>query len=170
VNVTEQLRVLVGRVLAARGVVPEPVLARFDASVVRPLTSLVKQPTEGVAESASPGIIDGAATLTTVLWDLAQEVTSLYKAVGSVELFEAAAALQDLACRAAESDALARERLNWLNTEIGDVNATIRLSPDGPLLVKNVQRFFNWLGEPLPSRPSTNSRCGGAKCPLLSTI
>jgi hypothetical protein len=73
------------------------------------------------------------------------------------------------AARLGVADALGDE-VRKLNTEIGDVNATIRLSPDGPLLVKNVQRFFNWLGEPLPSRPSTNSRCGGAKCPLLSTI
>ena len=162
-NATEQLRVLVGRVLAARGVVPQPVLTRIDASVVRPLKSLLDQSAQTVAESASPGIKEGTATLSIVLWDLAQQVTSAYKAVGSVELFEAAAALQDLACHAAESDAVAVERLNWLKTEIGDVKATIRLSPDGPLLVRNVLRVFNWLGEPLPSRPlMALCRCGAS--------
>jgi CDGSH-type Zn-finger protein/truncated hemoglobin YjbI len=87
----------------------------------------------------------------------------MYNAFGSVELFEAAAALQDLTCRAAQSEAEARERLNWLRTAIGDVKATIQLSPDGPLLVKNVERFFNWLGEPLPSRPlMALCRCGAS--------
>jgi hypothetical protein len=163
VNAKYDLRVLVGRVLAARRAVPAPVWARIDASVVRTLTSLLNQPAETVAESASPGIKEGTATLSIVLWDLAQQVTSAYTALGSVELFEGAAALQDLACRAAESDAVARERLNWINTEVGNVKATIRLSPVGPLLIKNVERFLNWLGEPLPSRPlMALCRCGAS--------
>jgi CDGSH-type Zn-finger protein/truncated hemoglobin YjbI len=123
----------------------------------------VDQSGQTVAESASPDIKETTATPSIVLWDLTQQVTSAYKAVGSVELFEAAAALQDLACRAAESSAVARERLNWLNAEIGDVKATIRLSPGGPLLVKNVPRVFNWLGERLPSRPlMALCRCGAS--------
>jgi CDGSH-type Zn-finger protein/ferredoxin len=78
-------------------------------------------------------------------------------------LFEAAAALQDLACRAADSDAVAQGRLNQLKTMIGDEPVVIRLSPNGPLLVKNVVRFVNWLGEPLPCRPlMALCRCGAS--------
>ena len=95
--------------------------------------------------------------------DLAQEATSVWRIADYVELFEAAAALQDLACNTAESDAVAEERLSKLRAEIGNAPVTIRLSPNGPLLVKNVARFINWLGEALPSRPlMALCRCGAS--------
>jgi CDGSH-type Zn-finger protein len=113
--------------------------------------------------SATPTSREATASPSEALWDIAQRVTTAYKAIRSIELFEAAAALQDLACRAAESDAAAQERLNRLKTAIGDAQAAIRLSPNGPLLVKNVARLVNWLGEPLASRPlMALCRCGAS--------
>jgi CDGSH-type Zn-finger protein len=157
----DELHQLFVKALAARNVVSGAVVARINASVVRPLGSLVAQPSEPSAGLDASGADDAAATPSDVLWDLAQRATSAYKETGTVELFEAAAALQDLACRAAESDAVAQERLNWLRTVIGDAQAAICLSPNGPLLVRNVARFVNWLGEPLPLRPLIAlCRCG----------
>ena len=157
---TDELSQLFGKVLAARTVVSGSVLERIDASVVRPLSSLVDRPPPA---SAKPTPREAAESPSEALWDLAQRATSLYLGAGSVELFEAAAALQDLACRAAESDVAAQERLNWLKAAIGDVQGAIRLSPNGPLLVSNVARFVNWLGEVLPSRPlMALCRCGAS--------
>jgi CDGSH-type Zn-finger protein/truncated hemoglobin YjbI len=158
-----ELGVLLSKVLAARNVVSDSALARIDASVVRPLSSLVDRSAPAGVDSRSSRLGAGAATPGDALWDVAQLATSAYLAVGSVEVFEAAAALQDLACRTAQSEVAAQERLNWFKTVLSDAKATIRLSPNGPLLVRNVERMVNWLGEPLPSRPlMALCRCGAS--------
>jgi CDGSH-type Zn-finger protein/truncated hemoglobin YjbI len=158
-----ELGLLLSKVLAARNVVSDSTLARIDASVVRPLSLLVERSAPAGVESGSSRVDAGAATPGDVLWDVAQVATSAYMAVGSVEVFEAAAALQDLVCRMAQSEAAAQERLNWFKTVLSDAKATIRLSPNGPLLVRNVERLVNWRGEPLPSRPlMALCRCGAS--------
>jgi CDGSH-type Zn-finger protein/truncated hemoglobin YjbI len=154
---------LFGNVLAARPVVSDAVRARIDASVVRPLNAVVDRRAETIAESPSQFFEAGSATAGDTLWELAQQATSVYRAVGSVEVFEAAAALQDVACRMAESEGLARDRLKELKTALGDAQPAIRLSPNGPLLARSLQRFVNWLGEPLPSQPlMALCRCGAS--------
>jgi len=163
-NAADQLRSLFTKVLAARQATSGVVLARVDASVIRPLKSLVERSPETLSEVDTPTTAGGATPASgDVLRDLAQEATLVWKIAGYVELFEAAAALQDLACNAAESDAAAEDQLNELRVATGDAPATIRLSPNGPLLVKNVGRFINWLGEALPSRPlMALCRCGAS--------
>jgi CDGSH-type Zn-finger protein/truncated hemoglobin YjbI len=162
-NTTEQLRALIRDVRTARTLVSGHVQGRLDASVVRPLNSILEVQAETVVPTSQPAMDGGAATAGEVLWNLALQASSLFRLVRSVELFEAAASLQDLACRAAQSDAEAQDRLNRLKTAIGDGQATIRLSPNGPLLVSNVAGFVNWLGEPLPSRPlMALCRCGSS--------
>ena len=162
-NATDELRLLLSKVLGARTVVSGSVLARIDSSVVRPIASLLDRSPEKHAEPAAGGADARPATLSDLFWDLAQRATSMYKADGSVELFEAAAALQDLACQTAETGALAQEKMGSLKAMIGDAQAAIRLSPNGPLLIVNAERFVNWLGEPVPSRPlMALCRCGAS--------
>jgi len=163
-NVTDELRRLFSTVLAACRGSSGVVLARMNASVIRPLKSLIDRSAGTISSADTTTIATEPATAPAdVLLDLAQEATSLWKMAGDVELFEVAAALQDLACRTAESDAITQERLDKLRAVTGEAPTSIRLSPSGPLLVRNVARFINWLGEALPSRPlMALCRCGAS--------
>src|SRR5215469_14299207 len=163
-NVTDELRRLFSTVLAACRGSSGVVLARMNASVIRPLKSLIDRSAGTISSADTTTIATEPATAPAdVLLDLAQEATSLWKMAGDVELFEVAAALQDLACRTAESDAITQERLDKLRAVTGEAPTSIRLSPSGPLLVRNVARFTNWLGEALPSRPlMALCRCGAS--------
>src|SRR5215469_5941116 len=162
-NAANKLRRLFTKVLAARRATSGVVLARIDASVVRPLKSLAERSAETISADTLAAAAEPTTTPADVLWHLAEEATSMWKIAGDVELFEAAAALQDLMCNTAESDAIARDRLDKLRVATGEAPTAIRLSPNGPLLVSNVARFINWLGEPLPSRPlMALCRCGAS--------
>jgi CDGSH-type Zn-finger protein len=162
VNATEKRQLLLADALAARAAFLGPTLARLESSIIRPLASLTGQaldPSKGTAagkgseaETKEPGEL---------LWDLAQRAAQLFSADPSLELGEAAAALQDLALRNVGSEAMAQERLSSLKTANQELGTRIRTSPNGPLIVINVERFTNWLGEALPMRPLIAlCRCG----------
>jgi len=159
-----ELRALLTKVLAARRAASGVLLARMDGSVIRPLKLLVERSAETTGAVDSPPVAAEPVTAhPDVILDLALEATSVWKTSGDVGLFEAAAALQDLACNAAVSDSIAQDWLEKLRAATGETPAAIRLSPNGPLLVRNVARFTNWLGEALPSRPlMALCRCGAS--------
>ena len=97
------------------------------------------------------------------LWDLAQRATILCSGSAPVELVEATATLQDLGCSLAGSDTAAEQRRTWLREHSQGMGRGIRLSPNGPLLVTNVDRLTSWLGEVLPANPvMALCRCGGS--------
>ncbi len=79
------------------------------------------------------------------------------------ELLEATAALQDLACALGPSDADdgTADRLAELRQRMADLPPEIRVAPDGPYLVTNVEDLKDWLGCALPARPQMAlCRCG----------
>jgi CDGSH-type Zn-finger protein/truncated hemoglobin YjbI len=123
------------------------VRARLDASVIRPLAAALGDSTD----AATAGTADG-------LWGLARQATALRSEAGaSAALIEATAALQDLAC------AEAPDRVTALQELQKGLDAEIRLSHNGPLLVTNVGRMLTWLGERLPTRPQMAlCRCGAS--------
>jgi CDGSH-type Zn-finger protein len=160
-SATDEVRSLYIDVLRVRGIVPELVAQRLDASVVRPLAGLTNLPTASVDDSKT-NLVDPKSE-SDMLQDLAERATRLYGQTESPEMFEAAAALEDLACRNLESNDAAQVCLNGFKAIIGEVKAKVRLSPNGPLLVQNVTRFVNWLGNPLPNRPlMALCRCGAS--------
>lgn len=162
-NATDQVGRLFEKILSVRGMTSSDVRARFDASVIRPLSSLVNRSAEATPDFGSRASEADPGRLSDMLWELTEEATSLYNSAESVGLFEAAAALQDLVCRTGESETLALGRLDDLRKLTGDSPPVIRLSPNGPLLVKNVTRFLNWRYEPIPTRPlMALCRCGGS--------
>jgi CDGSH-type Zn-finger protein/truncated hemoglobin YjbI/ferredoxin len=159
----DKVEQLLTRAVSVGMSVPDSTRSRIDASVVRPLTSLLGRSREMIATSQVVDVDKDAARRSYAVWELAEEATVLYSTIGSVELFEAAAALQDLACGATESESMGQERLRRLGLVNGGGRPTIQLSPDGPLLVRNVTSLVNWLGEPLPSRPlMALCRCGAS--------
>ena len=141
-NTADKLRLLLARALAVRMALSDSMQTRIDASVVRPLSSLLDPSPEPIATSQGAGVDNSTDTWSDPVFELAEEATSLYATTGSVGLFEAAAALQDLACEAAESETAALERRQRLRMVNGDGRATIQLSPNGPLLVKNVANLI----------------------------
>lgn len=162
-NVTDQLRGFLERTLSVRGIASRDVQARFDASVIRPIRALLSKSAKASLESGLHASEPDSAKLNDMLWEITKEATSLYNSAESVELFEATAALQDLVCRSAESEALELGRVDDIRKLVGDSPAVIKLSPNGPLLVKNVARFLNWRYEPLPLRPlMALCRCGAS--------
>lgn len=114
---------------------------RLTASVLRPL---------GWSGSAS-------ADRTADLSELAESATRLaVRPDAPSALLEAAAALQDLACRAGDDDTAAR-----LDALCKDMPTGIRVSTDGPYLAVGGKDVSNYLGEPVPYRPiMALCRCG----------
>lgn len=97
------------------------------------------------------------------IWELAKRATEMCSAAASVELVEAVAALQKLACDGAASTELREERRAWFEQQLQTLPQTIRLSPNGPLLVTNAGRLTNWLGESQPTLPvMALCRCGAS--------
>lgn len=129
---------------------------RLQASVIRPLAKLVGEPEEPA--SAGPGA--GVGTSDATLWDLTRRATALCAAPDRpAELIEAAAALQELACVAAEGG----DRVVKLRALLEQQPRSIRLAAGGPLLATNVEDIHDWLGRPLPTRPLTAlCRCGAS--------
>jgi CDGSH-type Zn-finger protein/truncated hemoglobin YjbI len=141
-----------------RSSLPPAVLARIDASVIRPLVALYGD-TPGATQTATGSPEQWRA----LLWDFAKRVTLAYRDDGSVQMFEAAAALQDLACSDNAADESVEARLDWLRSATAEMPGAIVLSPNGPLLVRNVERFVNYLGEAIPVRPlMALCRCGAS--------
>jgi CDGSH-type Zn-finger protein/truncated hemoglobin YjbI len=138
---------------------------RLQASVIRPLAALLGRaagqgaPAE-TGEGAKVGPADAA------LWDLTRRATALSAAHrGPPELLEAAAALQDLACRVVDGSGTetVSSRLAELRALLVQQSPSIRIAANGPLLVTNVEDLHDWLGRPLPTRPLTAlCRCGAS--------
>jgi CDGSH-type Zn-finger protein/truncated hemoglobin YjbI len=130
-------------------------LESHDADVARRLRRSVVGPLE--RSGASP-----AGTRTThddPVWRLALDATRLrVQPRAPSELLEATAALQDLAL-ASGSDA----RLAELRELQAELPRSIRSQHNGPYLVTNAERLTDWLGRPLPERPTLAlCRCGGS--------
>ena len=138
-------------------------LARLDASVIRPLATALGEPVDA-SHSAGDGAPDDASPET--LSELAKRATALRREGGSpAALLEATAALQDLACAASETEDRPgpTERFEALERLHAGIDAEIRVSHNGPLLVTNVGAVVTWLGEPLPTRPQMAlCRCGAS--------
>jgi CDGSH-type Zn-finger protein/truncated hemoglobin YjbI len=98
------------------------------------------------------------------LWSLAQLVTQLrVEADLPLEVQEACAALQDLACIWAPPDGL-DERLQRLWELQAELEPSIQSISNGPYLATNIKDFETWLGVPIPVRPQMAlCRCGQSK-------
>ncbi len=124
--------------------------ARLRASVLRPLADLVT-PTD--APPAEP-----ISSPETRLWQLTTAATTLAAMPAApAALLEAAAALQDLACQAADPAELP-DRLTPL---LDGGGVRIRVTRNGPYLVAGADRVETYLGEPVATRPlMALCRCG----------
>ena len=147
----------------------DAVARRLRRSVVRPLGNA--RTALGAAaparEEPPPGGVDDLEALVgDRLWDLAQRATRLRLDPGMpIDVQEATAALQELACRAAPAggDGAAAGRRAQLAALQASLPAQIVPLPDGPLLATNVERLVDWLGQPLPACPQLAlCRCGGS--------
>ena len=153
---------LYDNVLRARETVLAVIAQRIDASVLRPLRLVMSGP-EGPGDVSKPVPIVEPPSQHSVLQDLAEEATLLCQRTNSPAVFEAAAALQELACSTARSEGAVQECLTRFKALVDEVTPTIRLAHDGPLLVQGVSRLVNWLGEPVTSRPLIAlCRCGNS--------
>lgn len=141
-----------GLLAAVRRLRDDPVDAavgeRIDASVVRPLDTLLRE----------RAAVDGPRTDVAgdTLWDVTREASALCSGgEAPAQLLEATAALQQLVF------AREPERMSELKAIFGTHAPTIRLESNGPLLVVNVDDVHDWLGRALASTPITAlCRCG----------
>jgi CDGSH-type Zn-finger protein/truncated hemoglobin YjbI len=151
------------------------IAARLRGSVIRPLDhniaaagrdaalpgeeTSVEVPVDdpGEIDSGSPGDLDAA------LWDMARAVTTLLaEHPDQPELAEAAAALQDLAVSNVQ-DSAAEDRLAQLRALLSGLEARIQVAANGPYLITNATRIYDWLGQALPARPQLAlCRCGAS--------
>ena len=137
--------------------------------MIRPLREALGQlrPTHEPELSASaesdPGAADSTPVLSSVglgddLWALAKNATTLLiNATVPLQIKEAAAALQYLACEFAPIDGAnnAAARLVELKAMQAALPAGIQAESNGPYLVTNGENLFDWLGERIPVRPLT---------------
>lgn len=131
--------------------------------VIQPLTGAV-----GVAPGghAPPPAVSAAGTVQERLWELTKAVTSL--CVDSrvpAGLVQAAAGLQELACRVAEAEGpeAAAARVTELVELQPGLTPRIRVAPAGPYLLTGVTNLYTHLGEPIPTRPQMAlCRCGAS--------
>jgi CDGSH-type Zn-finger protein/truncated hemoglobin YjbI len=131
--------------------------SRLQASVIRPLAILLGASADP-PPSESHGVQVGTPDMG--LWDLTRRVTALCAAPARpAALIEAAAALQDLACQFGAAEV--GDRIAKLRAILVQQACSIRIAAKGPLLVTNVKDIYDWLGQPLPTRPLTAlCRCG----------
>ena len=146
---------------------------RLRRSVIRPLRDALASAPGGdragdpdaAADKNSPaerGPRPAPSVSDASLWQLALEVTRLRLNGGlPTEVQEAAAALQDLACRCAIDDEQATARLGELTELQGGLPCVIQCQANGPYLVTNAAHVTTWLGEQLPITPQMAlCRCG----------
>jgi CDGSH-type Zn-finger protein len=138
-----------------RGAAPA---GRLRDSVLRPLAE---------ALAAAPNDPDRSPTTAAPSLDeLARAATRLRIRDGAPpQLLEATAALQDLACRGAAEDGedSARALADELWRLHADLEPSIELERDGPLLATNIEQLRDWLGCALPVRPQMAlCRCGAS--------
>ena len=100
------------------------------------------------------------------LWELTKAVTSLcVNPRVPPGVVQAAAGLQDLACRLAEAEGPERvaSRVAELVELQPELTPGIRVAPDGPYLLTGVTNLFTHLGERIPARPQMAlCRCGAS--------
>jgi CDGSH-type Zn-finger protein/truncated hemoglobin YjbI len=153
------------------------------ASVLRPLgEALTQMPIDSTAHPGlgarapfgdsgdlpelPPQVAVAMALLDERLWRLATQVTALGLNPGvPLEVLEATAALQDLACQFASADGplTSAARLAALRQLQVAEESTLQVARNGPYLVTNVDTLHNWLGERIETRPRMAlCRCGGS--------
>ncbi len=152
---------------------------RLQRSVIRPLEKALERasggedrrtgPTAGggghAAEAGKPASDPGALLAGDPLWQLTLDATRLRLSPGlPLEVQEATAALQDLACHFEPSDgASGSRRLAELRDLQADLAGAIQCQHNGPYLVTNAEQLRNHLGEALSTRPQMAlCRCGGS--------
>jgi CDGSH-type Zn-finger protein len=148
--------------------VPPDLVQRLRRSVLRPLDSALATLSVGrsaLSETEPPAPDQpGIPGIDARIWELAQRVTHLIVEPGTpVDVREAAAALQHLACAGgtAEAPDSPADRLMTLRRLQRSLDGAIVPLTNGPLLVTKVGRLSNWLGEPLPAYPQLAlCRCG----------
>jgi CDGSH-type Zn-finger protein/truncated hemoglobin YjbI len=99
-------------------------------------------------------------------WDLAMEATHLRVQIKQpIEVQEAAAALQHLACELAPAEPAAiAARIGQLAEIQASLQHGIQVQVNGPLLVTNATRMTNWLGVPIRALPQMAlCRCGASQ-------
>jgi CDGSH-type Zn-finger protein/truncated hemoglobin YjbI len=149
---------------------------RLRRSVIRPLgEARAHVPGHGGAAVAGaqpggpgapggPGPAVGQEAMGERLRRLAFEATMLRLEPGlPLEVQEATAALQDLACQfaAGQGEDAEAATLAQLREIQAGLPRGIQSQPDGPYLVTNAENLTNWLGERLPARPQMAlCRCG----------
>jgi CDGSH-type Zn-finger protein/truncated hemoglobin YjbI/ferredoxin len=145
---------------------PQDVGARLKDSVLRPLSTIVE-----TAELTPAGADGGesrrqalAPDVERGIWELARSATTLYAASStSAALGEAVAAVQALAITLTDDGASAAKCLAELKTLQGGLKPRIQCAHNGPYVVTNVSRVVDWLGQPLPERPTLAlCRCGAS--------
>ncbi|MFE9575135.1 CDGSH iron-sulfur domain-containing protein [Nocardia sp. NPDC006044] len=130
-------------------------------SVLAPLNRLLGDAATDARVDSIPTPVAAAA-----VWALAETATRLFVEDGATDLAEAAAALQDLACRWEEPpDAAAiEENLAALAALTGDRAGFIRTAKNGPYVVLNPTELSDGLGCRLAVRPLlTLCRCGASQ-------
>jgi CDGSH-type Zn-finger protein/truncated hemoglobin YjbI len=138
----------------------ESVAETLKASVIRPLTAMLRD-----EEEATSGDSDAGQTFddpNAALWDLALQATALCVAPDRTPaLMEVTAALQRLVLTF--GDAAADERTTDLRALLRGQAPSIRIAHNGPLLALNVWDIHDWLGQPLPGPALTAlCRCGAS--------
>jgi CDGSH-type Zn-finger protein/truncated hemoglobin YjbI len=136
--------------------------ARLRDSVVRPLQQVVSGAATGDG-SANGGEGDSSLPLDGRVWQLARAATELLVRLrDALELAEATAALQDLAVGLA-GDAEGAKRLAELGALQAGLEQRIQVAHNGPYLVTNPRNLHDWLGQPMPVRPTMAlCRCGAS--------
>jgi CDGSH-type Zn-finger protein/truncated hemoglobin YjbI len=155
-----------GRALDAARVRFAQAAQRLTDCVIRPLndvlTGLVSDESsndEDDVETSGRDVIDSVCRL-------AKDATTLSsEADASGQVMEAAAGLQDIACRLVQTSA--PENVATLVRELRALQSTlpvsVRVLKNGPYLLTNVERLSNWLGEPIDTRPRMAlCRCGAS--------
>jgi CDGSH-type Zn-finger protein/truncated hemoglobin YjbI len=139
---------------------------RLKRSVIRPLsdarTHLATEPEPSSATGPRQAATETAgAEVAERLGQLAREATRLRAHPGlPPQIQEAAAALQDLACRFAPDSTDLLAELRQLQAGLP---AGIQSERNGPYLVTNAENLVDWLGRPLPVLPQMAlCRCGGS--------
>jgi CDGSH-type Zn-finger protein len=155
------------------------VSGRLDTTVIRPLQEALvevgatqeSEPRVRTAFASKPSEAQPLLSITALdeeLWALAKDATTLQvNARMPPQAKEAAAGLQYLACERAtmNDDAKGKKstaaRLAELKAMQSELPTGIQAESNGPYLVTNGERLFDWLGERIPLCPLTAlCRCG----------
>jgi len=157
---------LAGQLTQAGGEGDAAMAGRLRDGVIRPLSHvLARAPGHGAPPHAQPPHAESSSASVPVrVWELATATTRLCLSPAvPVEVAQAAAGLQELACGLAPAegpDGIAA-RVAQLWAFAPGLTPTIRLAPHGPYVVSDTANLFTHLGERLPSRPLLAlCRCG----------